>query len=309
MVRSLLTLCLVCLAAGYAHGEARTRATLNGDLTPVYFNDGDSFKVIGGVGTRARLQGFNTLESYGPVHQWGGWTYRELLVIAKLGTKNGQKGTWSCTSDMATDTYGRALFECPELRLSQLRKGLAHAMTVTAEPAAQELLDAQDEAKREGRGMWAHGDPEWILTSLHSHAEKPHKPYAYNRVVSSVDGHSELWRHRDNYAECEEGCVDNVTISEGTFRSSNQALRDNPVLDEIWGELSRDHRRLTLRVWLMLGSVASIVPEASRAALAEGLRALEADGTLRAETRTRASCSVYVDYKRRFGGNRAKCLK
>ena len=309
MPRFLPSLLAVCLFACSASAEPRTRMTLNGTVTPVYFNDGDSFKVIGGAGTRARLMGFNTLESYGPVHQWGDWTYKELLVIAKLGTKNGQLGTWNCTSDMATDTYGRALFDCPDLAKDQIRKGLAHAMTVTADPAAPHLLEAQREAQQARRGMWAHGDPEWILTSLHSASEYPDRPTAYNRVVSTRDGHSEMWRHKRNYRECEEVCVDNVTISPETYRSCNEKLLSHRSVADTWASLDTDHRRQTLRVWLMLDSVASIIPKPKRSQMAKALGGLVKEGLLLAHTRTRASCSIYVDFKRRFGGARAKCLQ
>ena len=50
-----------------------TRVFLNGAPAPVYFNDGDTFRVLGGrfSGMRARLAGFNTLESYGNVPRVG----------------------------------------------------------------------------------------------------------------------------------------------------------------------------------------------------------------------------------------------
>ena len=100
-----------------AHAVPASKVFLNGVPTPVFFNDGDSFRVLSGplAGTRARLQGFNTLESYGRCHQWGDWTRRELGHYATLGTLNAQRGVWNCTSDMKKDFYGRILWNCKDL--------------------------------------------------------------------------------------------------------------------------------------------------------------------------------------------------
>ena len=144
MYRLFLALSLVTATLLPASAEPRTRVVVNGEPAPVFFNDGDSFRVLDGKleGTKARLMGFNTLESFGPVHQWGDWTHKELYVLAKMATLNGRRGGWRCDSDLDRDTYGRALFDCPQLVLDQLRKGLAHTMTVTAESAAAPLVAA-----------------------------------------------------------------------------------------------------------------------------------------------------------------------
>ena len=189
--------------------EPATRVFLNGVPAPVYFNDGDSFRVLGGkyAGTKARLSGFNTLESYGPVHQWGGWHAKELYFLAKMATYNAQRGVWNCESDGSTDTYNRILWYCKDLAVDQVKRGLAHAMTVTDEPAKPELVAAQNDAIKNRRGIWAHGVPEFVLTSLHSASEGGGSDgRTYNRMVSSKDGHSEKWLHQDNYAECDKVC-------------------------------------------------------------------------------------------------------
>jgi hypothetical protein len=121
---------------------------LNGVATPVVFNDGDSFRVLGGplTGAKARLSGFNTLESHGAVHQWGDWTAKEMYILAKLATHNARDNVWECTSDGKTDGYGRMLVFCPGLAKEQIRLGLAHAMSIDDTPADAELLAAQREA-------------------------------------------------------------------------------------------------------------------------------------------------------------------
>src|SRR5688572_27093150 len=88
-----------------AWADAWTRVHINGQLVPVSFNDGDSFRVHGGEfsGAQCRLSGFNTLESFGPAHQWGDWHSYELYIIAKLGLRNARHGTWHCFSDGSRD--------------------------------------------------------------------------------------------------------------------------------------------------------------------------------------------------------------
>ena len=311
MNRLLLTVLLLLVASSVVHGEPRTRVMVNGEPAPVFFNDGDSFRVLDGKleGTKARLMGFNTLESFGPVHQWGSWTHKELYVVAKMATLNGRRGVWRCDSDLNRDTYGRALFDCPKLVLDQLRKGLAHTMTVTADSAPEPLLNAQKEAIDAGRGIWAHGTPAWILTSLHSADENPDYPTAYNRVVSTLDGHSEKWMHTERYKECQEICVNDAVLSDATVAYSAQALDGIDDIRDIWEPLGTLDRHLVFRVWMMMGSVAAVVPKSHRDLFAEHLAALVDQGTLKAEDRPVASCMVYTDFRRRFGGGKAECLK
>src|SRR5687767_1443526 len=80
--------------------EPVTRVYLNGVPAPVYFNDGDTFRVLGGQhrGMKARLGGFNTLETFGPVHRWGKWHAKELYVISKMATQHARQGGWHCES-------------------------------------------------------------------------------------------------------------------------------------------------------------------------------------------------------------------
>ena len=184
-----------------------SRVFLNGVPAPVYFNDGDSFTVLGGPmdGTKARLAGYNTLESFGPVHRWGKWSAHELYVQSKMATLNARRGVWHCHSELNRDGYGRILWTCPDLILDQIRKGMAHAMTVTEEPAPPDQLEAMRSAQAEKRGIWAHGIPEYILTSTHSNDEG-YAGATYNRLVSTKTGASRKWLHGDIYKDCQEVC-------------------------------------------------------------------------------------------------------
>jgi len=295
----------ICLA-----DEPLTQVHIEGEPVPVYFNDGDTFRIKGGKrqGSRSRLAGFNTLESFGAVHQWGEWTAQELYVLAKTATTFARRGMWRCHTTFEKDTYGRFLFHCPDLRVAQIRHGLAHAMTVTAEPAPPVLLEAQAEAIEHRRGIWAHGVPEYVMTSLHSVLERPGQ-YASNRMVSTRDGHSEKWRHERAYKECEEICSKEVEISPDVIRANDVAIQGAPSVSEYWGELTLKQKVHIMRIWLMIDSVAAFVPEDTRPDLAGVLAVLVAGGTLVPSVTRKGSCMIYTDHTRRFGEGKAKCLK
>jgi len=202
-----LTALVALTVAASVEARPMTKVFLNGAPAPVFFNDGDSFTVLGGPheGTKARLAGYNTLESYGPTHRWGSWTSHELYLLAKMGTLNARRGVWHCQSDLRRDGYGRTLWTCPDLIVDTLRKGLGHAMMVSEDAAPAAHLEAMRAAQAERRGIWAHGIPEFILTSTHSNDEG-YAGQTYNRLVSTRTGASQKWIHNDIYKECEEVC-------------------------------------------------------------------------------------------------------
>ncbi|GEM_PF-493734 len=194
--------------------EARERKgwgviELNGVPTTVRWSDGDSFKFKSGEykGDGVRLQRYNTLESYGPVHRWGTWTGDELYAIAKSSRFVASEADWICTTDGSRDGYGRVLVDCPDVAEHMVRKGHAHvfAIDTAADPA---LLKVQKEAQENRVGMWEKGVPTMIITSLHSYAEDyaKEKGVAYNRTVSAATGDSLLVEHHEVYATCQEIC-------------------------------------------------------------------------------------------------------
>ena len=207
-MRTVIVLAVFAFASAAA-AQPASKVYINGRPTPVYFNDGDSFKPLAGPykGIQSRLAGFNTLESFCPVHSWGAWTEKEMWVIAKLATKHAQKGVWHCETDGKKDGYGRLLMNCKDLAKSHIENGFAQVMSVNAEPGDAELVATQQSAIRNRRGMWAHGVPSYIVSSLHAASEGGGKDgKTYNRLVSTTDGHSEKWLHDIDYPECEKVC-------------------------------------------------------------------------------------------------------
>lgn len=294
-----------------AGAEAVTRVFLEGRQVPVYFSDGDTFRVLAGpyAGRNSRIAGFNALESYGPVHQWGDWHPYELYVNAKQATLNARRGVWHCTTGDETDTYGRLLVECPDLAVDQIRKGLAHAMNVDDTPARPEYLRAQREAIAARRGMWAHGVPAFVLTSLHSVAEDPGRDEAYNRMVSTRDGHSEKWRHTDAYPECSWQCATEVVADEARVREVARRLRADRSLLPLIGELSNLLLTEIADRYARLAELPEWLSPEQAAALAPRLRREREAGALGQPQRRRGACVLYVPFERRYGRTRPSCLR
>lgn len=297
--------------ADAAAAEPRSKVILNGKLVQVTFNDGDSFRVLGGAmsGAKARLAGYNTPESYGPVHSWGTWTEKELYVMAKMATAHARKGIWECETDGATDTYGRMLVKCPGLSEDLVRRGLAHVLTVGDEPGEPALVAAQQEAMAARRGMWSHGVPEYILTSIHSVEEDTDGTGTYNRLVSTADGHSLKWKHQNRYSECSKVChlvyqVDDATIDEAT-----KALRADAAMAAIVEPLDDATLRNVVATFARHRRIDREVPKADREALERHLMGWVSAGRFGTAEGQPGSCMIHIDFKRRFGTGRAACLK
>ena len=169
----------------------------------VRWSDGDSFKFQSGPhkGSGVRLQDFNTLESYGPVHRWGKWTAQELYDIARTSKGLGAEGVWNCSAAGEKDGYGRLLVSCPDAARALIAAGHAHAFGVEGTPDPS-LMSVQKKAQRQGKGIWKKGVPDRLLTSLHSADEGS----GYNRTVDTSAGSSSVRSHDETYEICQEVC-------------------------------------------------------------------------------------------------------
>jgi micrococcal nuclease len=189
--------------------DTRMWVDLDGRKTRVVWNDGDSFRVIKGPfkETRARLAGYNTLESYGPVHFWGPLHGYNLYDNAKAGTKLAKSKVWTCTSKEGGGGYGRTLVDCPELMREMLAKGYAHVFAVSGAPDPK-LLAIQIEAQNKRLGMWKRTIPSTIVTSIHSITEKDGEEGAevYNRVCDTRTGKSWKVKHKKVFSACDAWC-------------------------------------------------------------------------------------------------------
>ncbi len=337
---SALLLALVVSAVGLARDAVATPASkvyLNGVPYPVYFNDGDSFRVLGGPlkGTKARLAGFNTLESYGKTHSWGGWDPKELYHNAKMGTYNARRGpcwddaseryrrgcsqAWHCTSDMKRDGYGRILWWCPDLAEDQIRKGLAHVMSVKG-PGIPMLVAAQAEAIKNRRGMWSHGVPRYVVTSLHAADEPWFGGFPYNRMVSSVTGASRKWKHRKIYSECDNVCWWEVVLTPAAHAMGIKALRADPTLAGFIKAYDDDRLRALLNSYRLNGDLGLVRNHRNKGvfdlvttrkhlvAFDQALSALVQGGGLTILSKELGSCMVHAAFNRRYGSGSASCL-
>ena len=308
---SLLTVLTVVGTTGDAGADAWTRVIINGISVPVSFNDGDSFRVQAGEysGSQCRLGGFNTLESFGPAHQWGDWHPYELYINAKLATLNGRRGLWHCVTDGSRDGYGRILMDCPDLAVDQIRRGYAQAYQIDDSPARPEYLRAQQEAIREHRGMWAHGVPEFVMTSAHSFDEDRSREWHYNRLVSTRDGHTESMQHRDTYSECQWVCNTEIIADPLATRAVARQLRADPELAPLLSEWTNLELIEFATRFARRGELPAYATGPSHDLLLARLTEERAAGHLGATHEEPGACFLYVDFTRRYGRARASCLE
>lgn len=189
------------------HHRAPAAVLLDGTPAAVRWTDGDTFRFLDGphAGRAARLDGYNTLETFGPVHRWGRWSRQELLALAKAAGPAAAAEEWRCTTAGAEDRYRRLLVACPGAARALVARGLAMVYAVDR-PADPALLALQREAQRARRGMWAKGTPAALPTSLHSVEENGGGP-TYDRVVDTRTGEALPRRHARAYRTCQEVCV------------------------------------------------------------------------------------------------------
>jgi len=293
--------------------EALTTVIVNGETMTGYFNDGDTFRPRDGRyhGTSFRTGGFNTLESFGPVHQWGDWHPYELYVIAKMAARNARRGTWHCTTDGTTDSYGRMLADCPDLAMSQIQQGLAMAYQADDTPSRPEYLRAQHDAITARRGMWAHGVPQFVMTSVHSFDENRDLPSHYNRRISTIDGHTESMEHHDTYATCQWVCAPDVVPDPTTTHDVARSLRADaalaPQIADISNLLLLEITGRFARTGALPGWVTGTLHDEIEARLVAARDA----GRIGPVHEERGSCMLYVPFDRRYysrGAAAAPCL-
>ena len=142
----------------------KSEILLDGRIYKVRWGDGDTFRLKTLTGKKkksARLAGFNTLESYGPVHRWGEWTADELYQLANTAGVVAAAQGWTCSKQPGGGGYGRLLVACPELERVLLEKGLAHIFSIDG-PGDPELVALQRKAQEERVGMWEKGVPQGV---------------------------------------------------------------------------------------------------------------------------------------------------
>ena len=291
--------------------EPATKVYLNGVPAPVYFNDGDTFRVLSGQhrGMKGRLGGFNTLETFGPVHRWGKWEAKELYVISKMATQHARQGVWHCESkEFETDSYGRVLWHCRDLMLDMVRRGYAHALSVDYAPSDPELLKVQRDAIANGRGMWAHGVPNYLLTSLHS-TDEGGGSKTYNRLVSTRDGHSAKWEHQNRYGECEWVCRQEKEVTEAQVKEAVEELIVDPKVGGDAMKLGDEKLFQIVGDFAWLGYFGGVEDKDFADALEKKLEEMVEAKKLGNGVNGTGSCSLYVLFERRYGPTRPECLK
>jgi endonuclease YncB( thermonuclease family) len=272
--------------------------------------DGDTFKImnVSGKLDSARIFGINTLESYGPVHSLKGFSNDELLKLAHEATVLATKGTWHCVSKGKKDKYKRLLLQCDDLALAQLEAGLAHVMRVDTDEPNHAYLKAQQAAQRARKGLWAHGVPDFILTSLHSADESEGGGPTYDRLVSTLDGHTLAWLHNKNYRQCETVCHKPFALRTGDVERLSLILRLDVSLADVLDHKSNEEldRLLILLISMEDRLVSVDDPVALR--IAQRIASYVDMGFFDPSVMFASSCMVYVRYDKRFALPRPECL-
>jgi micrococcal nuclease len=217
LIRSLIiAACLTAATSAHADDDggasSKTKQVIDLDGQPerVNWGDGDTFTVMEGArkGFKARLKGYNTLESYGPVHFWGeghGWDFHR---VHKAATAVARGSKWKCRTEDSGGGYGRALVSCPDLQEKLITDGLAHVYAFKEE-ADPKLLALQHKAQAGKRGMWKFGVPAGLVTSVHSVDEKKGGDGdgdSYHRVTDTKTGQTWTVTHSAVYRPCDVFC-------------------------------------------------------------------------------------------------------
>ena len=297
-------------SAPEAEAQPVSMVLLNGRATPVFYNDGDTYRPLAGPLRQrsARLGGFNTLESYGPAHQWGDWTFKELYVLAKLGTLNARRGIWNCVADPNDlDGYGRILADCPDLATDQILKGYAHAMSIKG-PAKRMYIEAQRKAIVARRGIWAKGVPPMVMTSLHSADERYNNKNNYNRLVSALDGASLKWKHQKIFTECEKVCHPAKMLTKEAAAVVIAALRADDRTTELVRGMEDVYLGAMLNEYATTDGVPQIFKGLGHKVVAIVLGELKAGGSFGTLRDVKGACMMHVLFQRRYQG-KPDCLK
>ena len=105
--------------------QGKSEILLDGRIYKVRWGDGDTFrlKTLTGKKKSARLAGFNTLESYGPVHRWGEWTADELYQLANAaGVVAAARRGGPAPSSLAAAAMGGCWWRAPSSSACSWRK-------------------------------------------------------------------------------------------------------------------------------------------------------------------------------------------
>ncbi len=235
---SLCVAALLATSPALAADDLPNSVRLDGEKVKVYWSDGDSFTIRSGrhKGGKARLMGYNTLESYGPVHSWGDWTGDELYVLHKRGTRFARSRVWDCKFSGDRDTYKRMLIRCDDLVVGMISEGYGHLFGMPGSTVDPKELALQKKAMAEKKGMWAKGVPKGIITSLHSVDERDDGGTTYNRIADPQTGLTRKHEHKERYEPCQKVCIDGSCMVYAPFdkRYGKRRLKCLWVAKEAW---------------------------------------------------------------------------
>ena len=167
----------------------------------------------------------------------------------------------------------------------------------------------QQDAIRHRRGMWAHGVPDYVMTSIHSADENVGREWHYNRLVSTRDAHSESMRHQNTYEVCSWICNDEIRVDLGPVTRAAQRLRADPEIAPHLADFFNLHLIEFVSRYRRIGELPEYLTGPARDLIERRLQAEGERGEL-GETHTeRGACMLHVPFEQRYGRNRRECLR
>jgi hypothetical protein len=157
--------------------------------------------------------------------------------------------------------------------------------------------------------MWAHGVPDYIMTSVHSADEDRSREWHYNRMISVRDGHTESMRHQQTYEECSWVCAEEVRVDLDRVRAAARRLREDPQIAPRLTDFFNLHLIEFVSRYRRTGELPEYLEGPARDLVRERLAREQEEGLLGDTHVARGSCAIHVPFERRYGSDRAACLR
>ncbi|MCB9646031.1 MAG: hypothetical protein H6730_05445 [Deltaproteobacteria bacterium] len=102
----------------------------------------------------------------------------------------------------------------------------------------------------------------------------------YNRLVSSVDGHSAKWLHENSYDECQDVCAMERVVSPEVIEAAVETLRNDTEMADVVAQLPKSQLTQIVSDFSQLGWFRGVKDEAIAKRITDRLTAMDAEGKL-----------------------------
>ncbi|PKN39685.1 MAG: hypothetical protein CVU63_14745, partial [Deltaproteobacteria bacterium HGW-Deltaproteobacteria-20] len=130
----------------------------------------------------------------------------------------------------------------------------------------------------------------------------------YNRLVNTVDGHSKKWYHDAIFNECQSVCHRPTELPMAEAYKVVAELRADPAVRTAIGGIDDILVALSVNTYIQNGFVPKIFGT-SNAKVQAALETMKGAGRFASVQTVDGSCSIHVDFKRRYVRPKPACLK